>query len=489
MKPGEQEPMKKTNVVLFITDGQRTDTLGCYGNRLVDTPNIDAFAQAGARFERSFCPHSVCMPTRASIYTGRHPHVHGVWANGVALSADEVTLPRVLAENGYATCAAGKIHFEPQQMYMSGDRPAISDGVRAACPIIEDTPYYGFGEVHMTENLLGLEYLRFIDREHPELAERARKRDRMPEEAHDLQWTTDQAIGFIRRQVESDTPFFCHCSYHELSPPGNPPDTFVDRYDPADVPVPELREADLAKKPDWYRQCYEGYLSRGRHPDEATLRRHIACYYSVASFIDKQFGRLMSALEELGVLDDTIVLFTSDHGLSLNDHFQWRHGPFLFDQVVNVPMIWRVPGMAQRGVVTEELVESVDIMPTVLDLCGAEIPHAVQGQSLRPLICAEPDARGKESVLIQERQAPDLAARGLDPASVTQYGLRTKDWKVIHYQGQPWGELYDLRNDPGEFENLWDDPASQRRRAELEHLLLDRLFEGGEPFPQIHYDW
>ena len=471
--------MSKKNVVLFITDGQRTDTLGCYGNQLPQTPNIDAFAEEGVRFRLAFCTHSVCMPTRASIFTGRYPHIHGVWANGVALPKTEVTLPQVLAENGYATCAAGKIHFEPQQPYPN-----------RTCPIIAgDEPYYGFQEVHLSENCIGEEYLRFIDEQFPDLSERARKRVGMPEEAHELQWITSQAIDFIERQAKSGRPFFCSCSFHELSAPSRPPETFIGRCRPEDVPVPELRPSDLEKKPPFYKQAYEAYCKRGRQPDEPTLRRHIASYHDQASFIDKQFGRVVSALRELGISDDTILLFTTDHGLSLTDHYQWRHGPFLFDQVINVPMIWRVPGSQAKGVVSDEMVEGVDIMPTVLGMCGVEIPPGVQGESIAPILCAEDGAKGRDSVLVEERQAPDLTARDVDPDSVVQIGARTRDWKLIHYPGRPYGELYDLKNDPGEFDNLWADAVYLRQRREMEHVLLERSLAARDPLPVRHYAW
>ncbi|MBM3501608.1 MAG: hypothetical protein FJX74_23385, partial [Armatimonadetes bacterium] len=308
--------MGRPNVLLFLTDGHRTDAVGCYGAPLVSTPHLDALARESVRFRRAFCSHSVCMPTRASIFTGRYPHVHGVWANGVPLPRTETTLAHVLAESGYATCAAGKVHFEPQQPYPHHLAPVIGP---------DRTPYYGFQEVHLTENALGKEYLRFIDREFPELALHVARRETLPPEAHDLHWTTSQAIGFIERQVAADTPFFCVCSFHELIPPCSPPEGFAGTVDPADVPVPELRESDLDGKPPFYRACYEGYLARGRQPDEPTLRRYIASYYEQAAFLDQQFGRLAAALRSLGVWDDTIILFTADHGLSLNDHYQWRH--------------------------------------------------------------------------------------------------------------------------------------------------------------------
>ena len=479
----------RKNVVLFITDGHRKDTVGCYGSGPAQTPCIDTFAAGGVRFEQAFCTHSVCMPTRASIYTGRYPHVHGVWANGVRLRDSEVTLAQVLAQAGYATGAAGKIHFDPQQSYTEAHidakpQQAYPDEL---CPVVE-TPYYGFEEVHLSENFLGVEYVEFIQREFPDLLDRVKARQRVPEEAHELTWITGQAIGFIERQAGAGRPFFCHCSFHELIPPCNPPDGFAGHHDPADVSVPLLREDDLARRPAFYRQCYEGYVRNGTQPDQATLRQYVAGYYDQARFIDKQFGRVLDALQRLGIRDDTIVVFCADHGLSLCDHWQWRHGPFMFDQVINVPMVWHVPGVASAGHVTQAMVEGVDIMPTVLDLCGVACPPGVQGRSMAPILRGE-DQTGRESVLIQEREAPDLSARGLEPDSVCQYGVRTSDWKFIHYPGQTCGEMYDLRNDPGEFVNLWGEPGYQPQRLAMEHLLLERLLASQDPLPVRQYDW
>ena len=481
--------MKPRNVVLFITDGHRVDTLGCYGNPILQTPRIDAFAAEGIRFTHSFCAHTVCMPTRATIYTGRYPHIHGVWANGVELRQSEVTLPAVLAEHGYATCAAGKLHFEAQQRYASQEIAARPDSVHPGQTVpLVDTPYYGFEEVHLTENFLGQEYVDFLTDEFPEFVDRAYRRQAVPEAAHELTWTTTQAIDFMERQAAADRPFFCHCSFHELIPPCHVPEEFAGHYAPGDMPVPELREDDLAGKPDWYRQCYEGYVSRGTQPDETELRRIVATYYDQARFLDRQFGRVVDSLKTLGIWEETIVLFTSDHGLSLNDHWQWRHGPFLFDQVINVPMIWHVPGMGTPGT-TDAIVEQVDIMPTALDLCGIGPEPGVQGCSIAPLLADDDSATGRESVLIQEREAPDLTARGMDPTSVSQLGVRTREWKLIQYAGGGRGELYDLRNDPGEFVNLWGDPGYVRQRIAMEGLLLDRLAGAQDPLPVREFDW
>jgi arylsulfatase A-like enzyme len=255
------------------------------------------------------------------------------------------------------------------------------------------------------------------------------------------------------------------------------------------MPPPKLRDGELETKPPYYKQCYEGYVRSGKQPDEATLRRYLASYYNQASFIDKQFGRLATALKELGIWDNTIVLFTADHGLVLNDHWQWRHGPFLYDQVINVPMIWRVPGATQKGRVIEELVESVDIMPTILDLVSVQLRPGIQGQSIRSLLLGERGAKGKGSVLAQDRESPELLGRGIDPTGFKIKALRTKEWKLIHYPDAPYGELYSLKNDPDEFENLWADPQYSKTRKDMEELLLNKLFAAEDPLPERNLSW
>ncbi|MEN6301917.1 MAG: sulfatase/phosphatase domain-containing protein, partial [Armatimonadia bacterium] len=235
-------------------------------------------------------------------------------------------------------------------------------------------------------------------------------------------------------------------------------------------------------------ECYEGYVRNGRQPDEATLRRYIASYYDQQRFLDHQFGRVVEALKASAAWENTIVVFTADHGLAMNEHWQWRHGPFLFDEVVHIPLIWRVPGMADGGRVREQFAEQVDLMPTVLELCGVGAPAGVQGQSLVPLLRDE-TAGGKDCVLLQERHAPDLLARGLEPESVWQVAVRTKGWKLIHYVGAPYGELYDLRSDPGEFVNLWGEASYLGRRRELQALLAERLAATQDPLPERAWEW
>lgn len=152
-------------------------------------------------------------------------------------------------------------------------------------------------------------------------------------------------------------------------------------------------------------------------------------------------------------------------------------------------MIWRLPDVQDTGLATEAMVEGVDVMPTILDLCDAKMPPGVQGKSIADILHGHSDAQVRQSVLLQERQAPDLAARGLDPEEISQWAVRTNNFKLIAYDGQPWGELYDLREDPGEFNNLWDDPEYASEKSEMRDLLLQRLMASRDALPQRPHEW
>ncbi len=478
LQAAPEQPGKRRNVVMMIIDGQRAEMMGCAGNRILKTPNIDALAARGVRFENSFCVHGVCMPTRASIFTGRYPSAHRAWANGVPLSRNEVTLAQVVSDNGYQTGASGKLHFEPQ--LGSEYPPALDRGAG----------YYGFREVHLSENIPGVEYLAFLRKNYPTLVEQVRKRQPLPEEAHSIHWIVDQTLDFIGRASRKEAPFFAYCSFGDLIP--NSPRTagFKDMYAPADMPMPKRRPGELDKKPPHYKQAYEHMLARNRYPDEAAYRLMMAeYYYGQMSFLDKQVGRLVSTLESLGQLDDTTIILTADHGLCLADHWMHLHGPWPYDQVMKVPLVLAGPGIP-RGRVIAELVEDVDIMPTTLDYLGLPLPAGVQGTSLRPLIEGRAGAHGKQTVWMDDREAPDLESNfGVRAAGFHVRVIRSKTWKYVHYQGQPLGELYDLRNDPDEFDNLWSDPGYRKLRNECHDQFLERLISVQDPLPVRHYVW
>jgi arylsulfatase A-like enzyme len=449
----------RRNLLLIVIDGQRAEMMGCAGNRLLQTPHLDALAKRGVRFDNSFSAHSVCMPSRASILTGRYPGVHGTYSNGVPLRDSEVTLARVLEEQGYETAAVGKLHLLPLAQPGSQDNATPGHS------------YFGFRETHLTANRPGPEFAAYA-KNHPEVT--------------DVEWIADRAVDFLRRAARASKPFFAQVSFKNLSPPDAPPPEFRRMYAPADMPMPERRKGELAKKPLHYQKVYENQRARGWYPDDSRYRELMAAYYGEMSFIDRQIGRVLDQLESAGLRDQTMIVLTADHGLCLGDHWVWRHGPWLYDQVIKVPLIVAAPDLG-GGRMVSELVESVDIMPTVLGWMGQIVPHGVQGKSLAPLLAGRPGSWSKNTAWVDDRESPELDAHGYPSKGFRVMALRSKDWKYVHYPGQPLGELYDLRNDPDEFDNLWNDPARRRLRDDCRDRLLERILAGADPLPVRKY--
>lgn len=466
----------RRNLVLIVIDGQRAEMMGCAGNPILQTPNIDQLAARGVHFSQHYCVHGVCMPNRASLFTGRYPAAHGVSANGVALPKSEQTLAHILDAAGYATASAGKHHFEP--MRAAGYPPRLNAGAS----------YYGFREVHLTENVPGEEYKAYVRRRFPTLTDADLRRPGLPEEATEIHWITGQTIDFLRRQSSASRPFFAYCSFKDLTPPDTPPASFASLYKPADIPPPVRRRGELDRKPPHYRQVYENQLKSGRYPNEETLPRLLAHYYGQMSFIDKQIGRITAALADAGLAPNTLIALTADHGLCLGDHWIWRHGPWLYDQVLRVPFILYDPALPSPRVV-HHLTQTVDIAPTLLDLLGLPPQPGMQGASLRPVAAGAASTPPRDFIYAEDIEADELKASGLDPAGFEVFAIRTSEWKYVHYARQPHGELYDLRNDPNEFDNLWHDPARRPVRDEYRRRLLEALIAQRDPLPPRTASW
>lgn len=467
---------RRRNVLMIIIDGWRSEMMGCAGNRLLQTPHIDTLAKRSVRFENSFSADSVCMPSRASILTGRYPSVHGVRCNGVPLRKCEVTLARALAENGYETAAVGKLHLEPQQRPDFPGRACLGHS------------YYGFQEIHLTANRLGPEYLSYVKVNFPMLLGAVRKYQTVPEEATDVYWVTHETLGFLERQRRGTAPFFAYCSFKEMIPPDSPPPPFERLYRPEDMPMPKRRPGELATKPHFYQEVYDHQMTTHYYPSDDGYRQLMVAYYGEVSFIDKEVGRIVDKLQQMGLLEDTMIVLTADHGLCLGDHWIWRHGPWLYDQVVKVPLVIYHPH-ARGNRVVSNIVESVDIMPTVLDWAGIPIPPGVQGKSLNSILFEGGEPWSKLTAWMDDRGAPELDFNGVSSKGFRVMALRSRDWKYIQYAGKSLGELYDLRNDPGEFENLWRDPKYRHIRNEYRDRLLERIMNGADPLPVQEYTW
>jgi len=428
------QPAPKWNLLIITNDQHRADCLGCYGNPVIQTPHTDQLASQGVRFGNHFVHAPQCVPSRVSLHTGRYPHVHRVPTNSYQLPDSEDTIAKVLNGAGYRTACVGEMPFAPQP-YTGGFQQVLAS----------NPEYNRFASAH------GLK--------HPA--------DSGPFQCTPMPWTDDldetaffaqHARDFI--QANRETPFFLHVNFRRPHHPFNPPAPFDRMYLGAKFPPSHARAGEMANKPPQQKAALENSVGFDlRTMSAADLDRVKAYYYGMISENDKYIGTILEQLKSAGLENRTIVVFNADHGEMLGDHGLLFKGSYMYDGVVHVPLIIRAPGKLPAGTVVDDLCEEVDVMPTLLYLLGVPAPIGVQGQ---PLMSAK-----HKTTVFSEFPTIKMA--------------RTREWKLVHYTKAKFGELYNLKDDPHELINLWDDPAYAGRRAEMEGALFDWLASTADP--------
>ena len=496
------------NVLCFITDQHRADHIGCAGNPLIQTPNLDRLAESGVRFERAYVHHPICSPSRATLWTGLGVRAHRVRANGMSLDPRIPTIVSALAEVGYRTHGVGKFHLTPFSARNGADLNGLKpeewpetrqmwlNGRIGQLPV----PYYGLQSAHLVcghGDFFWGEYRNWLLHEMPEAVaaiEQFRKekgegwqttfKSHVPFELHHSHWIADHVIDFLREQSQTRQPFFCWCSFPDPHHPYHAPDPYFSLYDPAEMPTPARREGELADLPPHFTRVQtEPYRVVGMPTPLSrwydTTPTIMARTYAMVSNMDANIGRVLDALEGLGLRDNTIVIYLSDHGDMMGDHWLQQKGPFHFGGLIRVPFIWSWPGHIPAGRVYNGVASLLDFAPTILDLCGVPIPVHPDaekplhpnapppwpGHSLRPLLEGG-DADTRESAFIDQ----DDDASGLRLRT-----LVTERYRFTWYVGQPYGELFDLQEDPQELRNLWNDPGYRSVRSDLTAALLDQV--------------
>jgi arylsulfatase len=439
------------------------------------------------------------------MFTGLTPRGHRVRTNGISLAASVPTVPSALAEAGYRTASVGKLHLTTY-----GARPDFApDGLppdefpeqhrlwQAGRITRVPTPYFGFQQVEITIGhgpWVQGDYARWLQREHPREWERLQSTRPRPsplgaeecgtfpleERWHHTAYVADRAIAYLNA-CPRERPFFLVCSFPDPHHPYCPPRPWDRAYAPADVVPPAQRTGELDALPPHMRRAYEqglatsGRSSPGKMPD-AQRREILAHTYGMVALLDRHVGRILAALAERGLAGNTVVLFLSDHGDLMGDHGLHNKGPYHFEGVLRVPMIWRWPERF-RPRAASGLASLLDLAPTVLDLAGVAIPSGPAsdeaprqppvwpGQSLVPLLRDECNAV-QDSVVVENDE---------DYLGLRLRTLITSTHKLTTYTGptgaEPYGELFDLTEDPQELHNRWDDG----RAAGLKHDLIARL--------------
>jgi arylsulfatase A-like enzyme len=402
--------MSRPNILIITTDQQRFDSLGCCGSDFVDTPNLDRLAREGALCSRAYCANPVCMPSRASIFTGRMVSNHGVWNNGVNLPDDQVLISHRLAEMGYRTHYIGKTHFQ-----VTGGTPEQSreakQGWERRFPAYRG-PYYGFQQVELSightkggiKGHYGAWVRQQVSEEEFDRYCHADMRGEhffgcnafdwdLPTRLHNSVWIAERAINFIE-QHDRSSPFLLALGFQDPHHTHCVPRDLPDRVAPEAVPPPDFTEGELDDKPPHFADTrnavsteYPFHLVSDREAREGR-----AYYYSLVQLIDREAGRVLDALEKAGIADNTLVIFTSDHGELLGDHGLWMKGPYHYESLINIPLLLRWPAGLPAGRRVPAVVSQLDLVPTILAAVGADRAQDLDGLNALPLLRGETDA-------------------------------------------------------------------------------------------------
>ena len=501
---------RKPNILLITSDQHRGD---CYGfeGRSVKTPHLDQMAKCGTRFSSCITPAVFCQPARASILTGLLPYTHGVADNGINLDPKlgEAGFAGTLAKAGYDTAFIGKAHFSTRTTYNPTDTPECIAGSQTYGDDWRG-PYMGFEHVELivhghlnkargaTKPPIGQHYERYFDSRGeegdavtlwgtelpPHTGAAQTWHSALPPQWHSSTWIGDRTIDWMNRR--QDDPFCMWVSFPDPHHAFDCPEPWSRLHHPDSVELPDHRTLDLDRRPWWHEASLTGepivddpeirrYRMKGQRVPPQTdeqLRDMTANYYGMISLIDHQVGRIFDALDAMGQAENTIVIFTSDHGDLLGDHGFYLKGPTFYEGVLRVGMLVQGPGIP-AGQIIADPVSTLDLMPTFCDFANLPVADHLQGESLAPLIAGTPgvsrEVAYNEWFVHKSRMGTDLDLRA----------VRTKTHKCTFEMISGAGELYDLVNDPTEMNNLYDEPGSVSIRKALEEMMRAR------PGPQL----
>jgi arylsulfatase A-like enzyme len=428
---------KKMNVLFIASDDMRPD-LGCYGHNVVRSPNIDRLAKKGVRFDLAYCQFPLCNPSRTSLLTGRHPTTTNVLDNLAHfrdLHPDFVTLPQLFRSLGYVTVRIGKIFhgtLDVAQSWSEGGEPRK-----------ERKP------VNTKERIKNSDRIVVLDGDG---------------ESHADYKTAETTIAALRQH--KDRPFFIACGFTRPHSPPTAPKKFLDIVDAAKIELPRNFAPRPTVPAGFPPACLtpNGDLFIQRDASAAQAREMIAAYWASIAWTDWNVGRVLDELERLGLADNTIVIFWGDHGYHLGEFGKWAKHGSLFEIGTRVPLIVYHPAARGNGQSSQRPVQSLDLYPTLCELCTLPTPNGLEGHSLRPLL-DDPNARWEHAAFSVYGNAKKLIGTA----------VRTERFRYVEYDAG--AMLFDHDNDPLELRNLADEPAHQQTRMRLSKRLREQFGE------------
>jgi uncharacterized sulfatase len=475
----------KKNNVLFIAADDLCNRIACYGDAAAKTPNLDRLARAGVRFDRAYCQYPLCCPSRTSLMTGHAPDTTRIWGNETHFRStmpEAVTIPQLFTKNGYFAGRAGKIYHYNNPMDIG--TPGLDDAASwqfTVNPVGVDRLRDEAGVVFLTPGNAGrgpggqagrgatgapAGAILSQDGKTPvyplvngRLGASIAYNKSDPEEKETDYMVVDAVIDMMRKH--SNEPWFLGCGFFKPHVPWIIPSKYFDMFRVDDMTIPPFDPEEMKMAPHWaYTSANPNY---GMPPQKH--REAIRDYYAAMAFMDTQLGRLLDAVETLGLKNNTTVVLWSDHGFQLGEHGQWQK-TMLFEPSARVPLIISGAGVRAAGAACRRTVENLDIYPTLADLCGLRgAPATLQGRSLKPLL-SNPNAKWDHPAVSQVMRG------GPQGTAVMGYSLRTERHRYTWWaEGREGEELYDYDSRPGESANLAGDPAANALKATLKARL------------------
>jgi len=445
---GGQPPATRPNILYIMTDDHAAHMLSAYGSKIASTPNLDRIGAEGVRFSNAFCTNSLCAPSRATLLTGKYSHANGLRNNMDTFDGSQQTFPKLLQAAGYETAVVGKWHLKSEPTGFDYWNILPGQGV-----------YHD-----------------------PELIEMGEK---SKHEGYVTDIITDIAINWIR-QREPDKPFallYHHKAPHAQWVPDDKhaamfkgeeiaePKTFNDDRQGRAKPVQEAKNLIWPDLRDRWKSWgkWGKSVPEGLSPEEEkkyVYQQYVKDYMRVVASVDDNVGRMLDFLDESGLAENTVVIYTTDNGMFVGDHGmfdkRWMH-----EEALRIPLLVRYPREIKAGSVVDGFALNVDFAPTILDFAGVEIPADMQGRSLRPLLDGQTPADWRTSFYYHYYEHPG-------PHNVAKHeGVRTDRYKLLHYTDTDESELIDLTEDPHEYHNVYDDPAKAAVVEEIESQMAD----------------
>ncbi|WP_123043244.1 sulfatase family protein [Cohnella candidum] len=509
---------RQPNILLITSDQQHWNTIGAFHPE-ISTPNLDRLVRQGTTFDRAYCPNPTCTPSRASMITGMYPSQHGAWTLGTKLLEDRHTVGEDFKQAGYRTALVGKAHFQP--LKSTPEYPSLE-----AYPTLQDleywknfnAPFYGFDHVelarnHTNESHVGQHYALWLEEQGC-----AHWRDYflpptgtmdpsvtykwpIPEKYHYNTWIAERTNAVMETYQKEGEPFFLWASFFDPHPEYLVPEPWDTMYDPDKLTIPALVPGEHDRNPPHFGLTQEedpdfthlmetgfgihGYRSHHYYEygekkrlTEYDKKKLVAVYYGMISMMDKYIGKILDKLDELGLTEDTLVVFTTDHGHFFGQHGLQAKGGFHYEDLIKLPFIVRYPGRVPADRRSHSIQSLVDLAPTFLSFCNLPIPTSMTGIDQKEVWLGTKE-HARQHAICEFRH---------EPTTIHQKTYVDERYKITVYYNQTYGEIFDLKEDPGELRNLWHEPGYQMLKLEL--LLKYAWAEMGKeplPMPRIHH--